>query len=171
MGVVYFKRIVALCILVLFQVLILNHIHFFGYATPFLYIYFLLKFNAGTSHNELLLWGFATGLSVDTFSNTPGVATAATTFYALIQPWLIRIFTPRDSAEDLVPGFRTMGVGSFWRYVIFSVLIHHTLLITIETFTFIYWVDWLITVLSSSLFTILCIIAIEGVSRRKKDVQ
>ena len=41
--------------LVLLQVLILNNVHIAGYATPFLYIYFILKFNSGTSRNELML--------------------------------------------------------------------------------------------------------------------
>ena len=57
--------------LVLLQVLILNNVHIAGYATPFLYVYFILKFASGTSRNELMLWAFFLGLAIDIFSNTP----------------------------------------------------------------------------------------------------
>ena len=95
MTLVYIKRIMAFIVLVFFQVLVFNHVHLFGYATPFLYIYLLLKLNLGTSRAELLIWGFLLGLAVDIFSNTPGVSAASTTFYALLQPILVRLFTPR----------------------------------------------------------------------------
>jgi hypothetical protein len=45
--------------LVLLQVLILNNVHIAGYATPFLYVYFILKFASGTSRNDAL--GFLSG--------------------------------------------------------------------------------------------------------------
>ena len=51
--------------LVLLQVLILNNVHIAGYATPFLYVYFILKFASGTSRNELMLWAFFLGLTID----------------------------------------------------------------------------------------------------------
>ena len=44
--------------LVLLQVLILNNVHIAGYATPFLYIYLILKFESETPRNTLMLWAF-----------------------------------------------------------------------------------------------------------------
>ena len=58
MIITYIHRIGWFIGLVLLQVLILNNVHIAGYATPFLYIYFILKFNSGTSRNELMLWAF-----------------------------------------------------------------------------------------------------------------
>ena len=55
--------------LVLLQVLVLNQMHVAGYATPFFYIYFILKFNSRVGRNELMLWSFALGLTVDMFGN------------------------------------------------------------------------------------------------------
>ena len=65
---VYIKRFAWFIGLVLLQVLVLNYIHIAGYATPFLYIYFILKLDTGVSRNELMLWGFFLGLCVDIFS-------------------------------------------------------------------------------------------------------
>ena len=58
MIITYIHRIGWFIGLVLLQVLILNNVHIAGYATPFLYIYFILKFASGTSRNELMLWAF-----------------------------------------------------------------------------------------------------------------
>ena len=44
--------------LVLIQVLILNQMHINGYATPYVFIYFILKFHSRVSQNELMLWAF-----------------------------------------------------------------------------------------------------------------
>lgn len=49
MIITYIHRIGWFIGLVLLQVLILNNVHIAGYATPFLYIYFILKFASGTS--------------------------------------------------------------------------------------------------------------------------
>ena len=68
MIITYIHRIGWFIGLVLLQVLILNNVHIAGYATPFLYIYFILKFNSGTSRNELMLWAFFFGLTIDVFS-------------------------------------------------------------------------------------------------------
>lgn len=63
----YIYRILWFVGLVLLQVLILNNIHLAGYATPFLYTYFILKFPSSVSRNELLLWAFFLGLIIDIF--------------------------------------------------------------------------------------------------------
>ena len=57
--------------LALLQVLVFNQLHIGGYATPFLYIYFILKFNSKVGRNQLMLWAFMIGLTVDVFGNTP----------------------------------------------------------------------------------------------------
>ena len=82
----YIHRIGWFVGLILLQVLILNNVHIAGVATPFLYVYFILKFNSGTSRNELMVWGFCMGLAIDIFSNTPGMNAAATVLLAFLRP-------------------------------------------------------------------------------------
>ena len=84
MIITYIHRIGWFIGLVLLQVLILNSVHIAGYATPFLYIYFILKFSSGTSRNELMLWAFFFGLTIDIFSDTPGMNAAATVLLAFV---------------------------------------------------------------------------------------
>jgi len=49
----YLQRIEWFIGLVLLQVLVLNHMHINGYATPFFFIYFILKYNSGVSRNDM----------------------------------------------------------------------------------------------------------------------
>ena len=71
--------------LVLLQVLILNNVHIVGYATPFLYIYLILKFESDVPRNALMLWAFFLGLAVDILSDTPGMNAAATVLLAFLR--------------------------------------------------------------------------------------
>ena len=59
------RNIIFFVILLVAQVLVLNHIHLFGYATPLLYVYFALTLRRGTPRWAVLLWCFAMGLAVD----------------------------------------------------------------------------------------------------------
>ena len=104
--------------LVLLQVLILNNVHIAGYATPFLYIYLILKFESDTPRNALMLWAFFLGLAVDVFSDTPGMNAAATVLLAFLRPTFLRLFVPRDTLDTLVPAIRTMGILPFLKYLV-----------------------------------------------------
>ena len=139
--------------LVLLQVLILNNVHIAGYATPFLYVYFILKFASGTSRNELMLWAFFLGLTIDIFSNTPGMNAAATVFLAFVRPTFLRLFTPRDTLDSIMPSILT------------SVFVHHLILLTIEFFSFSSIPLLLLRVVACTLLTVTCIMAVEGIRR------
>lgn len=165
MLITFLKRFGWFWVLVFAQALILNNVHFFGYATPFLYIYLLLKFDADMSRYSLLIWGFALGLAVDIFSNTLGVNAASATLLAFLRPTLLKLFTPRDSADDFSPGIRSMGVAPFIRYASMAVIIHQTALVLLLTFSFAQPFVMLLKVVSGALLTILCIWAIESTQK------
>lgn len=152
--------------LVLLQVLILNNVHIAGYATPFLYIYLILKFESDTPRNALMLWAFFLGLAVDVFSDTPGMNAAATVLLAFLRPTFLRLFVPRDTLDTLVPAIRTMGILPFLKYLVVSVLIHHGLLLTLEFFSFVHIGTLLLRIAASTLLTVTCIMAVEGIRKK-----
>ena len=166
MAIVFFKRLGWFWLLVFIRVLVLNHVHLMGYAMPFLYVYLILTLNVNVSRNILLLWGFFLGLAVDIFSNTPGMNAAATTFLAFMRPSLLTLFTPRDCAEDMEPGIKSMGFWLFFRYVLVGVALHHTVLLTIESFSFFDLGFLSLEILSSTLLTTFCVMAIEGICKK-----
>ncbi len=152
--------------MVLLQVLILNNVHIAGYATPFLYIYLILKFESDTPRNALMLWAFFLGLTVDVFSDTPGMNAAATVLLAFLRPTFLRLFVPRDTLDSIVPAIRTMGVSPFLKYLVVSVVVHHGVLLTIEYFSFAHLGMLLLRIVASSLLTVCCIMAVEGMGKK-----
>mgnify|MGYP001320359452 CR=1 FL=1 len=154
--------------LVLLQVLVFNHIHIGGYATPFLYIYVILKFHSEVSRNQLLMWGFFLGLAVDMFSNTVGMNAAATVFLAFMQPMLLRFFTVRDNFELYKPSAKAMGSAPFARYLITGVVLHHSVLVGLEYFSFLSIKEMFLRMILSALLTLICILGLEGLTSRQQ---
>jgi len=161
----YIHKIFWFLGLVLLQVLILNNVHIGGYATPFLYVYFILKFESDVSRNELMLWGFFLGLVIDVFSNTPGMNTSAAVLLAFVRPLFLRLFAPRDGLENTAPSFKSMGNSPFFKYLIACVFVHHMVLLTIEFFSFTSASALLLRMIFSTLLTVTCIMAVEGIKK------
>lgn len=151
--------------LVLLQVLILNNVHIAGYATPFLYIYLIVKFESDTPRNALMLWAFFLGLAVDIFSDTPGINAAATVLLAFVRPVLLRAFISREIPEGIVPAVSTMGGSNFLKYLVIGVLVHHGMLFVIEFFSMAHIGSLLLRIGASALLTVSCIMAVEGIRR------
>ena len=153
--------------LVLVQVLFLNHICWFGVATPFLYIYLLLIIDRDIDRNVLMLLAFAMGLSVDVFCNTFGVNAAACVLLAFLRPWLIRICAPRDEFENFEPGIQTLGIWSFFRYALLATLIHHTALFFLESFSVRHIGFVFLRIVFSALLALMMVMAVDFVRNRR----
>ncbi len=167
MNLNFIRNIVFFIILLLVQSLVLNHIRLFGCATPLLYIYFILPMQRGQARWATLLWGFVLGLAIDVFSNTPGVAAASMTLLAFLQPYLLELFVPRDSADDLIPSFRTLGVSKFVSYTVILVLTGCLTFFSLEAFNLYNWMQWLCSIGGSTILTTILILVIENVRNRK----
>ena len=160
------RRISLFAVLCLAQVLVLNHIHLFGCATPLLYVYFIISFRRHYPRWGLLLWGFCMALLLDTFSNTPGVTTASLTLLSFVQPYLLASFIPHESAEDLQPSIATLGVAKYAWYSLFSILLFSVVFFSLEMFSFFDPLQWLLNVCGSALITFLLVFVIDNVRSR-----
>lgn len=168
MTITYLHKAGWLVALVLLQALILNNLHIGGYATPFLYIYLILKFEADVPQNRLMLWAFFLGMIVDIFSDTPGLNAASTVLLAFIRPTLLRLFVPRDLQDTFIPSIRSMGIASFLKYAITAILVHHAVLLLLEAFSFVHLPALLLRIASSSIFTMLCVLATEMLLQKEQ---
>lgn len=130
------KQIGSFILLALLQILVLNKMHLFGYATPLVYFYVLLKLSSSVSRNRLLVWGFCSGLIIDIFSDTPGMNAAATTLLAFLRPSILSLYMTKGDVEEYVPGIRSVSFGFFLRYCVTAVLLHHFVLFSIQSFSF-----------------------------------
>ena len=111
MNIQMLRGALLFAVLLLVQVLVFNHIHLFNCATPLLYIYVALLFPRDIPRWAALVSCFIMGFLVDMFSNTPGVSMASLTFLGLIQPFVLNLFMQHDSADDLQPSMRSLGLG------------------------------------------------------------
>ena len=109
----FIRKLLFFVVVVLVQVLVCNNIHLFDYAMPMIYIYFLMLFRRDYPRWGILLWCFALGLTLDTFSNTPGVASASATLIGFLQPYIFAPFIQRDNLDDMVPDMRSMGFSKY----------------------------------------------------------
>lgn len=154
-GIIYFV------VLLLIQVLILNNIQFLRVATPFLYLYFLIKMPVGISKTKMLFFSFLIGLCIDIFSNTPGMHAAACTLVGFAYRMLVQLFMGKDLPEEMVPSFKSFGYPIFFRFTLTFVLIHHITLFSIESFTFFDPLFLILRIVASVVLTTLMICSIE----------
>ena len=163
----YLTRTAGFALLVVMQVFVFNHVHLFGYATPLPYIYFLLTLPSTTPRWAYVVLGFALGLLVDLFTNTPGMAAGATCLTGLLVPPLLKLSAPSDAEEEFVPSHRNMEWGAFVRYGCMATLIHCTAFFALETFSLFDWQTLLTNIAGSTLLTTLFIIAMELIRNGK----
>lgn len=159
-------RIQWFVLLVLLQALVCNHIHLGWFATPFIYVYFILKFNSNTDIKAVILWAFFMGLGIDILGNTPGLNAAALVFTAFCRSKLLFVFSTRDLSDSFEPGIRTMGWASFFRYALAVVFIHCTVLNALDTFSFANLHLLVLKSLSDTAITLICILCIDSVRRK-----
>lgn len=165
MNINFLYRLLLFVVLLLAQVLVLNHIHLFHVATPLLYIYFVLSFRRNYPRWGAMVWSFLMGLGVDVFSNTPGVAAASMTMVAFLQPYMLEIFVQRDSDEDLRPSIRSLTFSGYLGYAFLMTLTYCLLFFTIETFNFFNWAHWGMSILGSLVLSVVLIIVVENLRK------
>lgn len=163
MNITFISQIVSGLILLLVQALVLNNVHLFGFATPLLYVYLVVNTGRSIPRWVSLIFAFLFGLCVDVFSNTPGVATCSLTLLAFVQPYLLSLFLPRDSADDFVPSIFTLGVAKYIYYSTILTLLYCIVFYTLEMFNFFNWVLWLECVGGSTIITLLLLIVIDNI--------
>ena len=160
------ERLIMFVVLLVVQMLILNHICLLQVAMPLLYVYFAITFRRGTPMWMILLWNFALGLMVDVISNTSGLAAGCMTLIGFIQPYLLEPLVPRDSAENLKTSASTLGVSKFVTLSAILVSIYCLVFFALESFSFFNWQLWILRAVGSALITLVLIFAVESIRSR-----
>lgn len=164
------RYVILAVILILLQVLILNQISFLEYATPFLYIYFLIKLPISSSRNLVIFLGFVIGFIIDLFCYTPGINAAATTFVAFLRYPVLKLFLDKEDFDnDTELKKLTLG-NNFIKYIVVMIFVHHATLISIEYFSYINFTTILLRILLSTILTFILIFVIEGFQLKGKKI-
>jgi rod shape-determining protein MreD len=145
-------------VIVLLQIFIFNNMEFSGFVSPYIYVLFILLLPFATPASVVVLSGFLLGLSIDIFSDTIGIHTAATVLIAYIRPFVLKFFAPHDGYQSgSLPRISFYGLPWFIKYTILLVFTHHFVLFYIEMFRIQDFFYTFFRVILSSIFTVLFI--------------
>jgi rod shape-determining protein MreD len=153
------KYVLMFVVFFALQLLVLNNINLGGYINPFIYILFIILLPFNTPGWLLLILGFFTGLTMDSFSNTLGMHSSATLFLCFIRPYVISIISTSENTDKASsPNLSSNGLEWFIRYSLILIVAHHIVLFYLEAFTFAHFFLTLARVLISSATTFVFIL-------------
>jgi len=151
-------NIASFFLYVLVQVLLLKNLVVFDKGFCFLYIAFLLLLPVETNVVWLMLLGFITGFTVDTFYDSLGIHASASVFIMFIRNYWLNLLTPQGGYDlGAVPTIRLSGWQWFSFYILPLIFVHHALLFFIESAGFGLFGFTLSKIFFSTLFTFVLI--------------
>lgn len=162
-------RLRILLLVMLLQVLVFNHMHIFGYATPMVVGMYLLYVPYSANRLYTMLASFLIGLVADVFAGTPGACAGAMVAAAMVQHPLLHFMADKDCVEDDVPDAQMLGKMGL---VTYRVLIMATYVLTffvLEYFTFFRITDMLISAGTSLALSLVLVLAMSAVRIRRKE--
>ena len=155
-----FLNIFRFILLLAVQIIVFNNMNFLGFISPYPYLLFIILYPINSNKSGLLAASFFLGLCMDMFSNSGGFHTAACVILAYYRPYLFK-FAFGLSYEYQTIKLNDVLTPERFFFFFLSVLIHHLILFTLESFKFTLILDILLRTVLSSVFTlIICIIII-----------
>lgn len=152
---------------VLIQVLFMNNIQFSGYLNPYFYVLFILLLPINIPRYLLLIMGFIVGITIDVFSNTPGIHASSSVFIAYVRPFVINTANVDEQDRVMVPSVFNIGLGWFVRYAGILIILHHLFLFYVEVFSFHGFFQTLFRSFFSAIFTFIFILISQFLIFRK----
>jgi rod shape-determining protein MreD len=163
------KNFLRFCLIVVIQVLILNKITLrwwsqpagFPVFIPYVYPLFILLLPFETSVTALLVLGFITGITIDSFMNTAGMHACATVLLAYLRTNVLNALLPKNLSEypNQSPSVKNMGWMPFIVYSGFLIVLHHAVFFSIELWNFSNIGYLLLKILASTATSLLFILA------------
>lgn len=139
------------------------------FIIPYIYYLFILWLPFYVPRFWLLVIGFLTGLSLDYFTQTPGLHAAACILIAYIRPFIINILLPKDTSEFNYrePSPRTLGWTPYAVYVLILTLFHHGYMLFLEWLSFGTILTFLVKLVATTGISLLLIFTTELLFPRK----
>lgn len=153
-------------LLIVFQVLLFNHIDFLGYVNPYIYILFIALYPVKNNRMLFLFLSFLLGLIIDFFMDSGGINATASLIIAFIRPAVLK-FSFGAVYEHNVLKFNNTNFIQKLAYLSILIVIHHFFYFLMEFFNISKIILILKNTLLSSIFTILLSILITTIFSKK----
>lgn len=161
------RYVVMFPVLVLLQVLVMNHLVLFDTAVPFLFIYFIIALPIGLGTNWLIFLSFLAGFCVDIFGDTLGVNSLACTLLAILKIPVFFAYVPRDDKTKTIhPTISTLGWPVYMKYLLTMCALYCLFAFSIEFFSFYNIKDILIFSAASAVYTFIVNLAAGSILNR-----
>lgn len=162
-------NIIRFLVLIAMQVFLFKNIGYYNLASPFPYILFIFLLPTGMPNFVLFTVAFLTGLSVDVFYDTLGVNAAACVALAAYRVFFMKITIENDMDTFITPILGEMNFKWFLSYTFFGTLIHHFVLVLLETFSFKQFQYTLATIGLSCIFTMAILLIFSFLFYKRKS--
>ncbi len=165
------KNIIRFAIFIFIQVYVLFQIPpLHRFVVPYIYFLYILWLPFRISRGTLTLIGFLFGLTLDFFTNRPGLHAAPCVLIAYLRPFLINILIPQEGAEQNYksPSITSMGLAPYATYILILTLLHNTYLVFLEWLQFGSFWYFLGKVLATTGISLLLILITELLFYRKE---
>ncbi len=164
------KFIVLALVLIMLQVVGLNHFCLFGIAMAFAYIYLILHLPLDLNQNWVLTIGFFLGLVIDVFSDTQGMCALSCTILAALRKPVLKLYLPREEElTDPCPSMVSIGTAVFVKYALTMSLVYCICIYLIEAFSLFSPVRLGLPIAGSTVLTWLVVLAIDTIVSRSNE--
>ena len=164
----YLINIIRFIVLVLAQVLICNKIGYLGFINPMIYILFIYWYPIKQNRALFMFISFLLGFTIDIFSDTLAIHSAATLTIAYLRPTIMRFCF---GVNYEFQSFKLSSVPRIQQitYLALLILVHHTVFFVLEVFSFANFLLILKKVLMVSLASLVLCILFSSLFSVKKE--
>lgn len=151
------------------QVTILGRVALFGYATPFVFLYLLIKLPVSLSPNKVMTIAFFVGFVIDIFFSTPGVYSLSSVVVAFMRkPFITLVLQHEDDYGTISPSIKTLGTAPFTVYALLMSLTFSVVIFMVQTFSLNSPLTTTLKIVCSTLFTYIAIVAAEYILKERR---
>lgn len=162
------RYLLLFIILVFLQAIIFNHINFWGYINPMIYIVWVFLFPIRKTKSLFLILSFLLGLSIDIFTDAGGINAAATLFIAYFRLPLLRVILRKHDFDYFLFNVRAISFGKSLLFIFLLTLMHHLVVFTLEYFSFNDYSEIISKSFTTTLFTVvICVLGIILFTKKK----
>ena len=156
-------------VLILLQVTILSNIALWGVATPFLFLYFIMKLPVSMSPNKVMTLAFIVGLTIDMFFSTPGVYALSSVITAFMRkPYITLVLQHEDDYGNMYPSVKSLGLAPFTVYALITSFTFSLAVFVIQSFSLYNPLSLVLKVITSTIFTYMIIMSAEYILKEKR---
>ena len=82
-----------------------------------------------------------------------------------VQPYLLELFIQHGDNDEVFPSIRELGLSKFTLFALILTFVYCLVFFTLESFTFFNWLQWLLSIFTSLLLTLLLVLVVDNLRR------